>query len=621
MGHISTDTNVFIDSGAVTPNPIHPGGLEGRDEPFGVSPLPHPTTDQQVPSPILEQNTASTGSLHTETSPERISENDGAGREIVGEAKPTSSGILAAEPPLEDDFELISPEDTNLTDDDCNESSELGWLKIQGRKKNGYMELTPLIPHSLSSVEPPKVLIKPSKTEVQRVQQLRLNVRRRRHEIQTLKSLLEAKDKQIFAENEETFKRLTEFVAERNKHPKVDDSRLELALSLFSAYRSSRDECGPLNDEISSLEESLEFEEIKLTQAEDSLYESFGLPPMESGEGQENGIAASGLPIPHSSPISESGHNSVSHIDQPKGENDDSDYDAYSTGGFEQYRKNYHPLYIEFQENRGTQDNLYERRAYIMEDKARLEDQQENRHRVKLTLLEDDQKYLDSLPEVLRLLDIQIDEYRVEIEQLRAQCLEQGIIDEDDNYMDDDREDSNVYDDSDDSDDSIPLPPPLPAPAPPKPALSILPPQINITSHAPSSMPISCRSIIVSNLGARLNNQSYQNRINPWLFGKLAASRTELTLLATILSAMGAEPDIASDLDVLKLWDHDGAGAEPPQRPDKLDGASLNRLRRVTREVVGDGFDRALVSSLFGLSLWGEEPYGGSAETTYLDDI
>ncbi|KFY71613.1 hypothetical protein V499_08202 [Pseudogymnoascus sp. VKM F-103] len=609
-------------SGAATPNPIHPGGLESRNKHFGVSPLLQPTTtEQHVASPILEHNTASTGPLHTASLPERISENGGAGGGIVGGSKPTSNGIPVAEPPVEDDFDIILPKDTNFTDDDCNESSELGWLCIQGRKKGEFMELTPLIPHSLSSVEPPKVLIKPSKTEVQRVQQLRRNVRRRRRDIQNQKLLLQAKDKQISAEIEETFKRLREFAAERHKNPKVHDSRLELALRLFSESRSGRDECGPLNDELSSLEEALEFEEIQLTQAEDSLYEGFGIPPMESGEDQEDNHTMKELPLPQSSPISESGHNSASHIGEAKSENDDSDYDAYSTGSFEQYRKNYHPLYIEYQENRGSQDNLYERRAYIMEDKGRLEDQQESRHQFGLTLLEDDQKYLDSLPEVLRLLDIEIDGYRVEIEQLRAQCLEQGIIDEADNYMDGDREDSNVYDDSDDSDDSTPIPPPLPAPAPPKPALPTPPPQINITSHAPSSMPISCQSIIVSNLGTRLDDQSYQNRINPWLFGKLAASRTELTLLATILSAMGAEPDIASHLDVLKLWDHDGAGAEPPKRPENLDEETLNRLRRVTREVVGDGFDRALVSSLFGLSLWGGEAYGASDETTYLDDI
>lgn len=83
---------------------------------------------------------------------------------------------------------------------------------------------------------------------------------------------------------------------------------------------------------------------------------------------------------------------------------------------------------------------------------------------------------------------------------------------------------------------------------------------------------------------------------------------------------MDANPDVASIRDVLKLWNHDGAGVEPPQRPGKLDEATLNRLRTATRVVVGDGFDRALVSSLFGLSLWGGQAYRDSEETAYLDD-
>jgi hypothetical protein len=259
-----------------------------------------------------------------------------------------------------------------------------------------------------------------------------------------------------------------------------------------------------------------------------------------------------------------------------------------------------------------------------MQDEARLEDQQENRRRVGLTLLKDDQEFLDSLPEMIRLLDMEIEDYRLEIEDLQSQCLEQGIIDEDDNYIDGNK----VYDKS------TPLPPspPLPILAPPKPPTTIpLPPLITITPYSasspspttarpsahPSARP-SARSFVTSNLGTRLDDQSYQNRINPWLLDKLTASHTELALLATVLTAMDAEPDVASLLDVLRFWDHDGAGMEPPQRPEKLDDATVNRLRRVTRKVVGDGFDRALVRSLFGLSLWDGEVYGWSDKTEYL---
>ena len=251
---------------------------------------------------------------------------------------------------------------------------------------------------------------------------------------------------------------------------------------------------------------------------------------------------------------------------------------------------------------------------------VRLKDQQENRHRVGLNLLKDDQEFLDSLPGIIQLLEIEIKQSLLEIERLKTQCLEQGIIDEDDNYINDDGEVSNSGSDSDsdsDSDDSPPPPPPFPPSAPPVPTL---PPQISVPPNPSSSLPASARSVIVSNLHTRLDDQSYQTRINPWLLGKLAASRTELTLLATILTAMDAEPDVASLRDVLNLWDHDGAGVEPPQRPGKLDEATLNRLRRVTRGVVGDGFDRALVSSLFGLSLWGGEAYGGGDGSAYLDD-
>ncbi|KFY62778.1 hypothetical protein V496_04396 [Pseudogymnoascus sp. VKM F-4515 (FW-2607)] len=506
------------DSGLTTPNPIQTGAAEGRNRPsLAVFRLPRPTTEQHVRSPILGHSTVSARRIYSASNPERTSKSGGAVGEIVGEARPTS--IPAAEfPSKEDDYELISPEGSNTSDDNCNKDLDIRWLCTQDPNEPKYMAL---IPYSLSSVEPPKVVIRPPKAELQRVAEQRQDVHHRRLEIQNLKFILQAKEKQILNENEETFKRLREFVTERHRRPKIHDSRLELASKLFFESRSSRDECGPLIDEISSLEERLAFEEAKLTQAEDSLYESF--------------------------------------------------------------------------------------------------DQQENRLRVGLTLLKDDQDLLDTLPEIIQLLDMEIDQSQLEIKQLRVQCLEHGIIDEDDNYIKDGGEVSN------DSYSSSRPPPPPPLPplpglsVPPKPPVPTLPPPITMTPHPASPLPIADHSVVASNL-ANLDDESYQNRINPWLLGKLAASRTELTLLDTILSAMDAEPDVASLLDVIKLWDHDGAGIEPPKRLENLDEATLNRLRAMTREIVGGGFDRALVSSLFGLSLWGGEAYGGSAETGYLDD-
>ncbi|KFX90978.1 hypothetical protein V490_06153 [Pseudogymnoascus sp. VKM F-3557] len=608
------------DYGAATPKPIHPGALADRDGPSpGAFHLPQPTADPLVPRPIIEHSIISMEPLHSALRLEQISETSGVVEGVIDEARQTISGIPVTELSSIENFDIISIEDEDPSDGDGNKSLDLDWLCTQDREERGYMTVIPLIPYSLSSVEPPKVFPKPSKAEVQKVAQQRLNVRRRRFEIQKLKSLLRAKEKQIFDENEETFKRLREFVTEHHRRPKIRDSSLELASRLFFASRTSRDECGPLNDEISSLEERLAFEEIKLTQAEDSLYESFGMPPMQSENSRGNSAAMPGLPILHPPRTSGSDHTSAGHINEAEGDDDYSDDDLYSNGSSENYGKNYHPLYIEYQEHLGAQDNLYERRAYIMEDQDRLEDQQQNRQRVGLTLLRSDQDFLNSLPEALRVLDVKIDEYRVDIENLRARCLEQGIIDENDNYIDDN--------DSENSDDSTPLPQSIPlAPQVPSAPPAAIPPPATIRTPIPpisppatASLP-SAHSFITSNLGARLDEQSYQNRINPWLLGKLAASRAELALLATVLTAMGAEPDVASLLDVFRMWEHDGAGMEPPRRPERLDEATLNKLRRVTRKVVGDGFDRALLSSLFGLSLWSGETYGGGDETAYLGD-
>ncbi|KFX97573.1 hypothetical protein O988_04807 [Pseudogymnoascus sp. VKM F-3808] len=599
------------DSGVATPNPIRPRASDGRDDQsLGISRLPQPT-DPPIPNPILEHSIIS-----METSPDRISETSGAVGGIVGKARPTSTRIPVGELPSEDNFDIISIEDTNYSAGDCNKSLDLDWLCTQDLKESGYITL---IPFSLSSADPSKVSIEPSKAKLQTVAQLRQDVRKLRLEIQSLKSLLRAKDKQIFDENEESFRRLREYVAEPHKRPRIHNARLELASRLFFASRSSRDECGPLIDEINSLEDRLTSEETALTQAEDSLYESFGIPPMETKNGHGSGMAMPGLLIEHSPPASERDQTSAGNIEVADDEDDNSDDDPYSADSFEQFRKDYHPLYIEYQENLGIQDNLFERRAFLMQDQARLEDQQENRRRVGLTLLKDDQEFLDSLPEMIRLLDMEIEDYRLEIEDLQSQCLEQGIIDEDDNYIDG----------NEGYDKSTPLPPspPLPILAPPKPPATIpSPPLITITPYSasspspttarpsahpsahPSARP-STRSFVTSNLGTRLDDKSYQNRINPWLLDKLTASHTELALLATVLTAMNAEPDVASLLDVLRFWDHDGAGVEPPQRPEKLDDETVNRLRRVTRKVVGDGFDRALVRSLFGLSLWDGEAF------------
>lgn len=296
-------------------------------------------------------------------------------------------------------------------------------------------------------------------------------------------------------------------------------------------------------------------------------------------------MATPGLPYSHSPPTSDSKYTSA------EGEDDDTDDDAYSTGSFEKYRKNYPPLYIEYQEERGDQDNRHEKHWSLTADRERLEDQQRVRRGVGLKLQKDDQDFLESLPGLIRSLNIEIKESSHKIDQLRAQCQEQCVID---------------LDDSEDSEDSTSLPP----------IQSALP---SLPTPTPPSPPFAGLSLIANTISTPLDDAS-QNHITSWLFDKLTASYTELDLLATILFITGTEPSLVSLPNIRSLWDRDGAGLAPPRRLGALDGDTLSRLQCVTREVIDNGYDRALVRSLFGLSLWGEGTCKRGGESDYLND-
>jgi hypothetical protein len=196
--------------------------------------------------------------------------------------------------------------------------------------------------------------------------------------------------------------------------------------------------------------------------------------------------------VPHSPPTLDRKYNLA------EGKDDSSDNDAYYTSSLEKYRKGYPPLYNEYQEERGTQDNRHEKFRDLTADRTRFEGHQEVRRRVGLNLQTEDQDHLECLLRSIRSLNIEIEESSHEIDQLRAQCQEQGIIDLDDSYIDNACEDS---------EDSTSLPPPsLPTPTRPSPPLAGLP-------------------LIANTLSTPLDNAP-QNHITSWLFDKLTASFT-----------------------------------------------------------------------------------------------
>ncbi|KFY95929.1 hypothetical protein V498_03007 [Pseudogymnoascus sp. VKM F-4517 (FW-2822)] len=288
---------------------------------------------------------------------------------------------------------------------------------------------------------------------------------------------------------------------------------------------------------------------------------SFGISLMKPERGQGNNMTIPGLPLSQSSPTFDGKYT--------EDEDDSFDIDAYSTGSFEKYRIIYPPLYIEYHKECALQISRDGKHSELLADRAKLEDQKNLRQKVGLELQKEDQKDIERLSGLIQSLNTEMEISSHKIDQLKAECQKQGI-DLDDNYSD------NACEDAEDC---------LPAPA----------------STPPSRL--AGLSLIANNLSTPLDDAS-QDHITIWLFDKFTASNTEYDLFATILSVTEIEPSLVPLHNIRSLWDRDGAGLAPPLRQGALDGSTIRRLQCVTREIVGNGYDRALVQSLFGLSLW-----------------
>ncbi|KAL5344312.1 hypothetical protein ACLOAV_010741 [Pseudogymnoascus australis] len=273
---------------------------------------------------------------------------------------------------------------------------------------------------------------------------------------------------------------------------------------------------------------------------------------------------------------------------------------AYSTGSFEKYRKIYPPLYIEYDTEYGYQNDRRIKLWELTAKREQLEGDQILRRGVGLKLPKEDQDTLESLPGLIQSLEIEIKESSHKIDQLKAKCQEQGIIDLDNNYID------NACEDPEDTPNNITT------------ALST-----NTNSNTNSNINIiininTTLSFISNTPGSPADTA--QNHINTWLLVKLTASYTEIDLLNTILSITNIEQNLATLPNVRSLWDSDGAGLAPPLRLCASDGDMLSRIQCATREIVDNGYDRALVKSLLGLSLWGGRTCKRGDDSEYLND-
>lgn len=495
--------------------------------------------------------------------------------------------------PLDEDYELITRTEIDGLEEEYDHS--LDWLSVKP-----LMTLFPLIPSTLSSTEPFRGYIKPSKADLKRVAWLRQNVRYLRLEIKGQKSFLQRAEEEFCRENEKLVKLMREWVA---GHPKQAEFNLELVSKLFIASQSHRDECGPLVYEIDDMEERLAVEEAKLTKAEDNLHERFGIsldqPSQEFAEGTPRADSKATVER------SETQHISQGNTGEISDEGEHSDVHSHSSSQSSFFSStNYHPLYVEYQERVGDVNILLERCAMLWHNKAELEDQQETRQRVGLRLQKTDEVFLSNFVEISNPMETELAEAQNDVRQLKALCLEEGIVDEDDNYI------SNIEEVHGGSDAASSV-----KATSARGNSNISHHTIAVPKEADGNHTIgvqSARTPLVLRASLRggagepepLEEKEYQSRINPWLLDNLSCSKREVSLLVTILQADGKELDDDTYIDVLKFWETDGAGEKEPRRPGLLDSPTVEKLWKSIDGIRRAGYDSALVRNLYGISVW-----------------
>lgn len=162
-----------------------------------------------------------------------------------------------------------------------------------------------------------------------------------------------------------------------------------------------RDSYGPLEDDCNDLEDKLSGQEFELDRLEEAFYKPH--PDEES--------------IMSERPLT------------PVGVDDGPPYPG--SVGEEEEESEYHPLVARYLSKLGDLDLLQERLEDLLDEKRILEQERERRRHLGMTLLYEDQQWLenihgaeDGLYEKIRIL-------KTDLEVMKQDCLSQGLVDED----------------------------------------------------------------------------------------------------------------------------------------------------------------------------------------------
>lgn len=278
---------------------------------------------------------------------------------------------------------------------------------------------------------------------------------------------------------------------------------------LLNDCQKVRDEYGPVEDDCNLLEDQLGRDEFELTKLEESFYKRQSAP--ESFEDVQQG------------PVSDSS-------------------DASSSSELEIGRES-HPLVSEFLSKLGDLDILRERLDYHIEEKFALEYEKDSRRGVGLNLAPEDQEYLDNYEDLEANLMKDIDAAAAEAEKLKRLCFEQGLVDEDGNPADFEKQERQTFvqeapevDAGSERSEFVKYPVLLPRPGSK---------EVQFVNAGPKP--------------AELSN-SAGDHINQWLLHQLRSSPLDVNLLSRTFEAeTGYTKGEEWQLDVLAFWYKDGA--------------------------------------------------------------
>lgn len=261
----------------------------------------------------------------------------------------------------------------------------------------------------------------------------------------------------------------------------------------FIAMQAARDEYGPSEDDYKKLEDFLDQKEFELDKLEGRLYRA----PTSPG-------------------------------DDPAIDREAAPEHQHSTSllGLSSEPKAYEPLHVEFLSRLGDLDLALERYQNVQQERQSLLSEQETRARFNIPFDEDKRTFLEKLPTQEAALKAEIVELQVDIEKLKAQCLEAGIdLTE---SADESTQESSCSEDGDINEDASTA----------TPVLKDI--QETRSEHNHSMFPLlfppkpdESRSSL-EDLNTEFDEGNKSDRINRWLLYRLRTSPLEIDLLVEV---------------------------------------------------------------------------------------